>query len=499
MKKLFIILFTSFCFLSGYGQDSPEIDSLFRNSYTVFELQRLQNGMYRDATLFNGSDYHPISIANTGMGLIALCIADAMGWIDNASELALKTIKTATGYTPGFLPDRTVNGFYRHFMDINTGEQAWNSEYSTIDSGILVSGALFSMNYFQNDSISHYATELWNSVNFNDAINNSSTGQIYLSLDSDGNGINNSLTSPYNEYMIVAWLAKNHSIETGTSGNILWNNYYSSPSVLPSILYQGSSVLSDNNNSFLSSFTHQFNFFLCHYFTTSTEYLTYLKNSQEADSSWWQNMDYNSFEWGLGAGSAITYSYHADAINNNEDMIVSPHIIAGYIPVNPESKSNLIDLWTNNFGKFNLPNVNDDPILWRYSKSNTSWIPNEIIGIDYASMLFGLSTLTEYLGIDFFSTYNDFFTSSSLYTNQLESRFEIKVYPNPTSDHLYIELGKFYKNISISIINSLGQPVLRNTYDNLEKINIPLKLNKGLYFLTLNYSGGMETFKVILK
>ena len=105
-------------------------------------------------------------------------------------------------------------------------------------------------------------------------------------------------------------------------------------------------------------------------------------------------MDYNLFEWGLGAGSAITSSYHADAINNNEDLIVSPHIIAGYIPVNTESKSNLIDLWNSNLGKFNLPNVNNDPILWRYSKSNTTWIPNEIIGIDYSSMLFGLSTLT---------------------------------------------------------------------------------------------------------
>ena len=190
-------------------------------------------------------------------------------------------------------------------------------------------------------------------------------------------------------------------------------------------------------------------------------------------------MDYNLFEWGLGAGSAITSSYHADAINNNEDLIVSPQIIAGYIPVNPESKSNLIDLWNSNLGKFNLPNVNNDPILWRYSKSNTTWIPNEIIGIDYSSMLFGLSTLTEYLGIDFFSTYNDFYTSSALSIDQLESTFEIKVYPNPTSDHLYIELGKFCKNISISILNSLGQPVLRNTYDNLEKINIPLKLHKG--------------------
>jgi len=52
MKKSILILFASFCFLYGYGQESPEIDSLFRNSYTVFELQRLPNGMYRDATLF---------------------------------------------------------------------------------------------------------------------------------------------------------------------------------------------------------------------------------------------------------------------------------------------------------------------------------------------------------------------------------------------------------------------------------------------------------------
>ena len=51
MKKL-ILLLSLFCFVNSYGQESPEIDSLFRNSYTVFELQRLPNGMYRDATLF---------------------------------------------------------------------------------------------------------------------------------------------------------------------------------------------------------------------------------------------------------------------------------------------------------------------------------------------------------------------------------------------------------------------------------------------------------------
>ena len=114
-------------------------------------------------------------------------------------------------------------------------------------------------------------------------------------------------------------------------------------------------------------------------------------------------------------------------------------------------------------------------------------------------MLFGLATLTEYLGIDFFLTYNDFFTSSSLSIVQIDSKVKIKVYPNPTSDNLNIQLGKPYKNISITIESSLGQVVFNDTFSNLKKIKIPLKLNKGLYFLTLNYSGVMETFKVLLK
>ena len=148
MKKTFIKILILCKGFSSYTQTSPQIDSLFRNSYTVFELERLPNGMYRDSKLMSGIDYHPISIANTGMGLISLCIADSMGWINNAEQLAIASLKTATGNTPNFTPDRTSNGYYRHFMDVNTGAQAWSSEYSTIDTDILVCGALFCMKYF---------------------------------------------------------------------------------------------------------------------------------------------------------------------------------------------------------------------------------------------------------------------------------------------------------------------------------------------------------------
>lgn len=497
MKKTILILFIVICHTSTYSQVSSPIDCLFRNSYTVFELQRLPNGMYRDAKLFSGTDYHPISIANTGMGLIALCIADSMQWINDAQQLALSTLKAVTGHTYGFSPDRTSNGYFRHFMDINSGARAWNSEYSTIDTHILVSGALFCMKYFQNDSITKYAMELWNSINFDAAIANPSTGQIYLSMNANGSGVTNSLTSPYNEYMITAWLAKNYSDNPNSLGNTLWNNHYISTQYLPAISYYGYSVLSDNENSFLSSFTHQFNYYLCNYFTTSDDYLSYFENSQRADVSWWSKIESNSYQWGLGAGSAVTSSYHADAINNNNDTIVSPHIIAGYIPVNPNGKNDLIDLWNNDLGKYALPTANSDSILWRYSKSHTTWIPNEIIGIDYASMLFGLSTLPEYLGTDFFPKNNNFFPLQ--YQNRADySRLQsLQIFPNPATNQITIQMDKKNEQIDVCINNIVGQMVFCENFDAAEKINIPLEFESGVYFLTIYDKKKYKTCKII--
>lgn len=408
-KAILIIIQIIFYSTSSYSQTDPSINILFRNSYKVFELQRLPNGMYRDSKLLKSSDdYHPISSANTGMGLIALCIADSMGWIPNAQDLALATLKTATGHTAGFTPDRTPNGYYRHFLDINTGQQAWGSEYSTIDTDILVSGALFAMKYFKNENITKYALELWKSVDLEAAISDPVSGAIYLSMNADGTGTSNSLTYPYNEYMIVAWLAKNASKTPDGKGNKLWNTHFSSPDLLKKATYNNIEILTDNISHFLPSFTHQFNYYLCNYFTTSSEYLTFFKNAQKADAAWWQNINSPNYEWGLGAGSAITNSYHADAINENPDKIVSPHIIAGYLPINPAGKNDLIALWNSNNGKYNLPG-SSDPILWRYSLNNKTWVPNEIIGVDYSTTLFGLATLPEYLGTSFFSSNNNFF------------------------------------------------------------------------------------------
>ena len=64
----------------------------------------------------------------------------------------------------------------------------------------------------------------------------------------------------------------------------------------------------------------------------------------------------------------------------------------------------------------------------------------------------------------------------------------IKVYPNPTSGKTLIWLGKELNEVSISILNSLGQVVVKEIYLKVNEIDIDLKdFESGVYYLSLNY------------
>jgi len=87
--------------------------------------------------------------------------------------------------------------------------------------------------------------------------------------------------------------------------------------------------------------------------------------------------------------------------------VVSPPIIGGFIPVNPTAKNDLMSLYRANKGVYKLPGTAYD-ILWRYSVKDPAWTANEVQGIDYSTMLFGLATLTEHCGKDFFTINNNY-------------------------------------------------------------------------------------------
>lgn len=84
------------------------------------------------------------SIASVGFGLSAIVIGVARGFItyEQGYERTLGTLKT--------LVDNVANykGFYAHFVDMDTGQRIDESEYSTIDTAILINGAITSSEYF---------------------------------------------------------------------------------------------------------------------------------------------------------------------------------------------------------------------------------------------------------------------------------------------------------------------------------------------------------------
>lgn len=482
-------IFSAFVLLTlGLAAQETAIEKLFRNSYRVWELQRNDKGIYRDSKLFSGADYHPSSVANVGIGLVALCIADSMGWDSNAEAKALVTLKSMTGHTPGFKPARNASGFYRHFIDMNTGAQAWDSEFSTIDTEILVAGALFAKNYFKNDSITKYALEMWNSIQHEKAIPKNNDGKIYLTMQDNGEGIPNSLTSVYNEYMIVAWMAKNATENTNSPAHVLWNKFYADPDKLPFTSYGTNRVLTDYPGGFLSSFTHQFNYYLCHYFTTSEKYLNYYKQALNADLAWWKTISTAAeWEWGCGAGTGPT-GYNADKINGNSTRTVSPHIIAGFLPVYPEAENHLIQMWQNKKGRYVFQQYPNDTLLWRYSLSNTTWKAPEVQGIDYSTMLFGLATLPQFLGNDFFIRNNNFFDVSTALQPKTENNAEIFVIKNQYRDNIELMfIRPVVSPVDIQILN-VNSGILYSQKIRVQKmretITIPVsQLGNGVYFL----------------
>lgn len=92
------------------------------------------------------------SIAAVGFGLTTYPIGVERGYITRrqARERALVTLRFLHGAPQG--PDARGmtghKGFFYHFIDMKTGHRAGDSELSTVDTAIVLAGALFCQSYF---------------------------------------------------------------------------------------------------------------------------------------------------------------------------------------------------------------------------------------------------------------------------------------------------------------------------------------------------------------
>jgi hypothetical protein len=113
-------------------------------------------------------NHSPASIAATGFCLAALCIGAERQYIPEpaAQEQVRRTLRY-------FAKDAYQNhGWFYHFMDADSGERKLRSEVSSIDTALLVAGALTARQYFRNDAeITRLANTIYHRLDFNWMLN----------------------------------------------------------------------------------------------------------------------------------------------------------------------------------------------------------------------------------------------------------------------------------------------------------------------------------------
>jgi hypothetical protein len=146
-------------------EDDQFLDELEKRNFQYFWDQAgPQTGLVKDRSNVLKNDTTVVaSIAATGFGLTALCIAEARKFISSteARDRVLLTLRFLWKKMP------THRGFFYHFADLNTGERIWDSEVSSVDTSILLCGILTCRRHFeQHSEISLLAYEIFNRVDW---------------------------------------------------------------------------------------------------------------------------------------------------------------------------------------------------------------------------------------------------------------------------------------------------------------------------------------------
>ena len=137
-------------FKSTAGQEEL-LDALQKDGFKYFlDKVNPQNGLIADSTRDNDAS----SIAAVGFALACYPVGVEHGWVSrqDALERTLVTLRYFLSSSQGTERDAAgYQGFYYHFLDLQSGQRTWKSELSTIDTTYLLCGMLTAAQYFSRD------------------------------------------------------------------------------------------------------------------------------------------------------------------------------------------------------------------------------------------------------------------------------------------------------------------------------------------------------------
>ncbi len=277
--------------------DDEFLDQIQRANFQFFwEQASPATGQVKDRALAAGHDTRTVSsIAATGFGLTALCIGHKRGYVDATQ------IKSRVATTLNFLLNQLANenGFFFHFIDMNSGARVWNSEVSSIDTSILLCGVLTCREYFQDADIQSLATQIYNRVNWPWMLNGGATFSMGWTPE---NGFIAGRWDTYSELMMLYLLA------IGATANPVpatsWDAF-----TRPTFTYQGLTYIT---NLSAPLFIHQYSHAWFDFRNKNDKYTNYFDNSIKATqahklfclSLQGQFSDYQSNLWGITASDS---------------------------------------------------------------------------------------------------------------------------------------------------------------------------------------------------
>lgn len=145
----------------------PLLDDLSRRAVSFFwEQSHPETGMTLDRadnTADKPKDEMVASVAAVGFALSAYAIGAERGWLKREDALA-RTQATIAHLEK--LPLRN-RGWFVHFYDWETGKRLWNSETSSIDTGIMLAGLLQADAYWQDPEVRAGTQRIVSAIDWN--------------------------------------------------------------------------------------------------------------------------------------------------------------------------------------------------------------------------------------------------------------------------------------------------------------------------------------------
>ncbi|MFO7882015.1 MAG: glucoamylase family protein [Kosmotogaceae bacterium] len=348
--------------------DDELLEELQRKTFNYFWNEaNPENGLIKDRS----TDDSPCSIASVGFGLSAIPVAIENGWIDKEEgyDRALLTLKTfADGEVEG------KNGFFYHFVNMNTGKRALDSEISSIDTSLFIAGALTVGEYFKGTEIEELATELYEEVDWEWMLAGGDTLSMGWKPEA---GFLGARWDSFNEGILAYVLAigsPKHPISSSTWDNIyrpVKDTYINLPQETL-FVYQYPNIWVD----FRNKVDHYANYFINAQVASRYNWLFTFTNRFQYET-------YTKDIWGLSACDGPNGYKAYGATEGNHDGTIAPYASIASILFTPDLSMNSLRAMLKDHG----------PLIWNeYGlvsgfNVDVNWYSEENIGIDQGDII----------------------------------------------------------------------------------------------------------------